>query len=266
MIAKSLTILVFTSGLVSATTSIISYNSGVSPTAGTTGAADPITQGWSFFGGNNNFASGLDSTIGGWRITDGSSSASAFYQQTLNTAQVNDMTINDWVVTWTNTLNHDAVSTAGGGVDDYYNTSRQTNNQLWLSFASNGYLLTHGVDANGDFTLSDATNIFTITTANNQMSEEIGSGSPLVKQYVTYTLSYDAGLNQATLTDNLGGSHGVIANSGALAGGDRLIWGATTGAGQGSTTWNSLDLSVIPEPSALALTLFSLTLLLRRHR
>lgn len=266
MKAISFTTLLFTSGLLSAATSIISYDAGVTPTAGTTGAADPTSQGWTFFGGGNNFASGLDSTIGGWRITDGTTAATAFYQQVITTGQATDLTTNGWVATWNNTLNHDAVSTAGGGVDNYYNSSRQNNNQLWLSIGSNGYLLTHGVDANGDFTLSDGTNTFTITTANNQMSEELGTGAPLVNQYVTYTLSYDAVLNQATLTDSLGGNHGVIANSGALPGGDRLIWGATSGAGQGSTTWNSLDLSVVPEPSALLLGSISLLMLLRRRR
>jgi hypothetical protein len=261
-----ITALILSAPMLPAST-LLSYTAGVSPTAGTSGAADPTSQGWSFFGGGNNFAHGLDSNLGGWRITDGATSAAAFYERTLTTGQVSDMNTLGWTATWTNTMNHDAINIAGGGVDNYYNTSRQTNNQFWLSFGSVSYLFTHSVDANGDFTLSDGSSTFQITsTGSNQMAQELGTGAPQLNQYVTYTLSYDALLGQATLTDSLGGNHGVVAAGGALPGGDRLVWGATSGAGQGSTTWNSLDLSLVPEPSLSALGLISLLACCRRRR
>jgi len=267
MKALILTAMFVSGGILSAATSIMSYTAGVAPTAGTTGAANPSSQGWNYYtGGVNTYAYGADSTIGGWRITDGTAQQYAFYDKALTPTQVTDMATNGWVATWTNTINHDAVSSAGGGVDNYYNTSRQNNNQFWLSFGSSAYVLTHSVNANGDFTLFDGTNTFLITTTNNQMSEEIGAGAPIVNQYVTYTLSYDASLGQATLTDSLGGNHGVVASLAGQPGGDRLVWGATTSGGQGSTTWNSLDLSVIPEPSVFLLTSLSLLGLLRRRR
>ncbi|NNC89405.1 MAG: hypothetical protein HKN82_13185 [Akkermansiaceae bacterium] len=246
---------------------IASYDAGVSPTAGTTGAADPTTQGWASSGATgNDFAYGADSTIGGWRITDGTGGAGFFYDHAITVAEVANMQTFGWTATWTNTINHDAVSAAGGGVDDYYNTARQTNNQFWLSYGATSYLLTHSVDANGDFTLSDGTNLFQITTANNQMSEELGAGAPLVNQYVTYTLDYDATAGQATLTDSLGNNHGVVASGGALPGGDRLVWGATSGAGQGSTTWNAVGLDAVPEPGVSILGALAGLVLLRRRR
>lgn len=249
---------------------VATYNAGVAPTAGTTGAANPTAQGWTANGGVTAFSHGQDSTNGGWRITDGTSSQPFFYQSTISAADATAMATNGWTATWTTAVNADAVQDTGvpNGVDDFYiapNNSRQNNNAMWIEAAGVGlYVLTYNVDANNDIQLTDGTSTFQITTANNQLSEELGTGAP-VANYVTYTLSSIGGA-APTLTDSLGGNHGTVASLGA-ASTDRVVWGATSSGGNGSTTWNGVSLESVPEPTTTTL-LFSLAagLILRRRR
>jgi len=226
---------------------VVSYESGVDPTAGTTGAADPTTQGWVANSSGitmDPFAHGLDSTIGGWRITDGTSAVPFFYQHDLSAGEASDMTKLDWTATWTTAVNADAINQGGGGVDDYYKSvpSRQNNNAMWVEVAGEFfYVLTFFIDANQDIQLTDGTSTFQITTANNQLSEEIGAAAPLAN-YITFTLQSIGGV--VTLSDSLGGSHGVVTSLG-LGTQDRVVWGATSGFGQGSTTWNALSVDTV---------------------
>ena len=246
---------------------VANYASGVAATAGTTGAADPTTQGWTANGTVTGFSHGLDSTIGGWRITDGTASQPYFYQNTMTVANASAMASQDWTATWTAATNADAVRSDGvpNGVNNYYiapNQSRQNDNAMWIEVSGAfRYILTFKSDANDDLILSDGTTDFQITTANNQLSQELGT---TVANYVTYTLNSVGGV--VSLTDSLGGIHGAIATSGA-ASQDRVIFGAVSSGGQGSTTWNALDLQVVPEPSTTALLgLGGLALILRRRK
>jgi hypothetical protein len=210
--------------------------------------------------GGNNFAYGADSTVGGWRITDGTGTDNAFYQLSLSGADASSFGTMDWSATWTTAVNGDAVSAAGGGVDNYYTAvpSRQNNNSVWLESAAGGfhYILTYGNDASGNVILSDGTSTFNITTGSNHVAQELGTGAPFV-EFVTYTLSYNALAGAASLTDSLGGSHGVVASIGAGAA-DRVVWGATSSPGQGSTVWNGLAVDVVPEPGTALLLLSGL--------
>jgi len=264
---KSIIAVIAVSTSMAGASTVVNYTAGVAPTAGTTGAADPTTQGWTANGTPTGFSHGLDSTIGGWRITDGTSSSPWFYQHTISLADATAMASNDWAATWTTAVNADAVRNDGvpNGVDSYYDApdqSRQNDNAMWVEVSGQfRYILTFKVDANNDLILSDGTTDFQITTANNQLSQELGT---TVANYFTYTLTSVSGV--VSLTDSLGGNHGPISTSGAATQ-DRIIFGAYSSGGQGSTTWNAVNVDVVPEPSA-AVLLGGLSLIgiLRRRR
>lgn len=267
--ATSIGILLASLGTVVAGT-VASYSSGVLPQAGATGAANPASQGWTASTtspGNYNW--GGDSTIGGWRITDGTTTAGFFYQQSLSAGDTYAMTYNDWAATWTTALVADAVSKAGGGVDNYYSgtPTRQNNNAMWVEVAGQfAYILTYKADASGNVVLSDGTSNFQITTAGNQMAQELGAGAPGNVNYISYTLSSVGGV--VSLTDSLGGNHGPVATyAGYTPSLDRIVWGAFNNAGQGSTAWNEILVTAVPEPASAALLgLGALALMLRRRK
>jgi len=248
---------------------VASYSSGVLPQAGVTGAANPTSQGWTGSGTMGNYNWGGDSTIGGWRITDGTSTAALFYQKGLSLDDSLAMTYNDWTATWTSALVADALSMAGGGVDNYYSgtPARQNNNAMWVEVAGQfAYILTHKADAAGNVLLSDGTSNFQITTAGNQMAQEMGTGAPGDVNYITYTLSSVGGV--VSLSDSLGGSYGPVATyAGYTPSQNRIVWGAFSNAGMGSTAWNEILVTVVPEPASAALFgLGALVLFLRRRQ
>lgn len=216
---------------------VASYDAGVLPAAGVTGAANPTNQGWTpsvtTMGAYNH---GMDSSIGGWRITDGTSTANFFYQMTLSPTAAADMANYDWVATWTTALVADAVHLNGlpNGVDNYYSSTptRQNNNAMWVELAGQfAYVLIHKADASGNVVLSDGVSNFQITTAGNQMAQEIGAGAPGNVNYITYTLSSKGGV--VTLSDSLGGNFGpVVSYPGYTPSINRVVWGAFNNAGQ----------------------------------
>ena len=138
---------------------VASYDAGVAPTAGTTGAADPTTQGWTFTGvTNNNYAYGGDSTIGGWRVVDGTTTALANYSQAIGAGDLADMNTLGWVASCTVAISQDAVSKAGGGVENYYANDTRRNNALWVESASGAtdyaYVLSFASNATGKILFS----------------------------------------------------------------------------------------------------------------
>lgn len=247
-----------------------SYAAGVPPTAGTTGASNPTTQGWTYIPPTiaNNYAWGGDSTIGGWRITDGTTTAAAFYQTTISVENAALMAANDWSVAWTVAVNADAVSAAGGGADNYYaapNNTRQDNNALWLELAGEWvYILVPKVDATNNIQLFDGTNTFQVTTAGNQLSQELGTGAPLAN-YFTFTLSSVGGT--VSLSEAGAGELGTVATWSSLTPTqNRVVFGAYSSPGQGSTVWNAIEVTTVPEPAAALVASLGLLGLLRRRR
>ena len=247
---------------------VASYDAGVAPTAGTTGAADPTTQGWTFTGiTTNNYAYGGDSTIGGWRVVDGTTTALANYSQAIGAGDLADMNTLGWVASCTVAISQDAVSKAGGGVENYYANDTRRNNALWVESASGAtdyaYVLSFASNATGNYLLTDSVNTYTIATG-NQLSSELNGTTA---NYVTLTLTYTPGTG-AYLTDSLGGDHGLVNTfTGYTPSLDRVIWGAYSSAGQGGTVWNELSLATVPEPGApLLLGVTMMVWVLRRRR
>ena len=72
----------------------------------------------------------------------------------------------------------------------------------------------------------------------------------------------------AVLTSSLGGNFGTVStHSTYIPSTDRIVWGATSGSGQGGTVWNQLSVNtVVPEPAAALLGSIGIVLLLRRRR
>ena len=250
---------------------VASYDSGVAPVAGITGAANPTSQGWTFNGvTTNNFAYASDSTIGGWRVVDGTTTAFANYSQAIGAGDLADMNNLGWVAEFTVAISQDAMSKAGGGVEGYYagaNSARQNNNAMWVESASGAtdyaYILSFATNATNDYLLKDSVNTYTIATG-NQLSSELGTTNA---NYVTFTLEYTPGTG-AYLTDSLGGDHGLIATfTGYTPSSDRVIWGSYSAGGQGGTVWNNVSLVTVPEPGTpLLLGMFLLLGLARRPR
>lgn len=251
---------------------LLSYESGVAGAVGQAGAADPTSQGWSVntAGSAPDYSFGQDSGMGGWRITDGTSRDLYFYQRDLTSSQASLMQSQDWAANWTVGVNADAVGRPDiGTVNDYYSAvpGRQNNNVLWIEVANEYlYVLSYESDQAGNVFLNDGTNRFQITTGGNALSQDVGNQSPSV-HFVDYELRYDSQSGLASLTDSLGGEHGVVARSGNGAT-NRVVWGASSSAGQGSTTWNQLAINTVPEPSsALIFVMASAgSLFLRRRR
>jgi len=221
------------------------------------GASDPTTQSWTYFGGGNAWAWKGDSGNGGWRIVDGTSSAGSYYQHNL-TAGEQTLMGGDWTATWTLASNGDAIN-ASTFIDNYYSgtPANQNNNAMWIELDddANGifyrYILSVK-DNSGTMVISDGTTDFDVTGAGfSQESNPYGSGGgTTAMDFVTFTLAYNSTTGQASLSDSEGNNHGVVATSGAATQ-DRIVWGATSSGGQGSTTWNSM--SIVPEPSSLLL-------------
>ena len=251
---------------------VASYDAGVPPTAGTTGAANPTTQGWTYdIIVDNNYVYASDSTIGGWRVVDGSNGVSTYvtYSQAIGAADLADMNNNGWVAAFTVAISQDAMSKAGGGVEGYYagaSYAQQNNNVMWVESASGAtdyaYILAFATNAAGDYLLRDNTNTYTVATG-NQLSSELGTTNA---NYVTLTLTYTPGTG-AYLTDSLGGDHGLIATwTGYTPSQDRVVWGAFSAGGRGSTVWNDLSLTAVPEPGTpLLLGVFAMLGLLHRR-
>lgn len=240
---------------------VASYDSGVAAAAGAGPSADPTTQGWTAFGMTNAWAYAADSGNGGWRITDGTSSAGAFYQAPLSAGAMSS----DWTATWTVASNADLVN-ATTYLDNWISdNNKQINNAMWIEVAgAYRYILTVNDNA-GVMQISDGTTAFDI--AGHGYSQEDDPFNPgtstTVMDFVTFTLSYDAGTGIATLSDGTT-NYGAVTTSGSATK-DRVVWGAISSGGTGSTTWNAV--TVIPEPATmLLLGLGGLSLMRRRRK
>ncbi|MEN6306256.1 MAG: LamG-like jellyroll fold domain-containing protein, partial [Anaerohalosphaeraceae bacterium] len=211
---------------------VVQYNSGVSPTAGAGPAADPATQGWTFNSGTavgNQFAAGFNSGNGGWRTVDGTSTAPAYYYQTISEKAAANMAYG-WTYTVVLSMDSDAYGSAGAFVDSYYmppNNTRQKDIYLWVeTIASKTYLVQLTIDASSNLWGNDG-------TTNHQLTAD-GSA---YDNFKTLTIAFDGtsavlscGETQVSLADR------------AMHGQNRVVFGATSSSDQGSAIWNSVRL------------------------
>lgn len=251
---------VLVSGSASAAT-LVSYDYATTadPTAGSGASA------WTATGvGSNAWAHGYDdASASGWTVTDGTSSALAYYQHSLSSGDAAELNSNDWTATFTVSVNGDAVNGSGGVVDNFYTAdpARQNNNAMWVELAGgNLYQLTFENDASGNVFVNDGTTQHAIVGGLVRQNSNGDTGN-----FITYTLSSVSGAT--TLTDSLGGSRAIAAAG--VGSSDRIIFGSYSSGGMGSTTWNSvsIDTVAVPEPSSTALLgLGGLALILRRRK
>ncbi len=221
---------------------IAEYDSGVTAAVGQSGAADPEdgagVSAWTKTGTVSAYSDGYDSGNGGWTIVDGTSGSPWNYQHNLSAADTALMAYG-WTATFKVGVNADAVPAAGGGVNNYYTAvpSRQNNNIMIIQNVGDySYILTFKNDGSGNVIVNDGTTDFNV----NAVACQQHGGSDTM-DYVTFTLTYDVATTTATLSDDKGSTLGAIATSGS-ASADRVVFGAGSSSGQGSTTWNTLEL------------------------
>ncbi len=234
---------------------LASYDSGVAATAGAGGAANPLTQGWTSSGGSNVWADGYDSGQGGWRIVDGASTDHMWYGHALSAQDVSEMARYGWTLDFTLSLDSDARNSAGGFVSNYYlppNHERQNNQVMWIENESGGYrYIVH-------FQTDEDSNLFAYDqTTWHQLTSDGSAYDDFKSMRIAFTddiatLSFD---EQAF----------VLATSGT-PGAHRLVFGASSVAGQGSAIWNHVTLTTIPEPGTLVLLATALLALPGRRR
>lgn len=222
-----------------------SYDSGVVAAAGSAGAADPTTQGWTaspgIGPGTNAWAHAYDSGDGGWRTVDGTNSTNAYYQYDIAAGDASDMAFG-WTATWTLSMDSDAINGTGGFVDDYYlppNNDRQSSIYAWIETVnSDSYVLAHKIDENSNLLIDDGTAIHQMTTDGSAYDN-----------FKTFTLNSDG--TSATLTL---GTTTVALNGHSFHAADRVVFGSGSTPLQGSAIWNQIGVTAtIPEPATMVL-------------
>jgi fibronectin-binding autotransporter adhesin len=222
---------------------VAQYDSGIAASIGLSGAADPTAgsgvAAWTANGSVSSYSDGYDSGNGGWTVVDGTGGSGYYYQHNLSGADISQMAYG-WTATFIVGVNADAVPAAGGGVDNYYTAvpSRQNDNVMWIENNGNYlYILTFKNDASGNVIIGDGT---TDSNVSAVVCQQFGGSDTM--DYITFTLTYDAGTGVATLSDDKGSTPFAVATSGPATT-DRVLFGATSAGGQGSTTWNSLEVT-----------------------
>lgn len=237
---------------------IASYQSGVAPTAGEAGAADPTTQGWTFnnLGVTNEFADAYDSGDGGWRTVDGTRSAPAFEDATISAAQVSSLVTDGWRLDWTFAMDSDAVGSGGGFVDDYYVSRTDDNVALWLETSAFFYQLRFIVS-------TGTTNDLFVQNDDLTPVQLTNDGSGFDTFHSLSLISTDGG---ATADLYLDGSLATTLGSIGTSGTNRVVFGTSSSSGQGSAIWNELELNTLPEPATAGLVGMGAIVLMARRR
>ena len=226
---------------------------------GTPGAADdPVNQDWTRIGvGGNQFADGYSDGNSGWRIVDGTGTAPIYYQHDFGVAKAGEMDRVGFEVNAIVKFDSDAIGSSGGFVDDYYyppNHGRQNNVTLWFETTLSPFY-------RGAFNVDAASNLFfNDGTVNHQLTTD-GSAYDNYKR-INITAAPRGGTTIMQL-----GSTSVVLNSQGAGTQNRIVFGSSSSAGQGSSVWNYVNLNTtIPEPETMALLLVGvgLTTYLRR--
>jgi len=250
MVRGFLAIVIALAAVASQAELVVSYESGVLPQSGASGAADPTTQAWTFSGAGSGYSNGYDSGDGGWRTLDGTTLNLAAYFRTLTTEQIGSLTTADgWQVTWTLAMDESALLEGGGGVTDYYlapNNGRQNNIYTILQVANEfNFYLSHRLNSSNEVFIRNENS----PNDEYQTGVFIGGSNPF-PNFMTFSLTYSAQTDNAIL-DYVGGT-ATIANGGNQ-GNNRVFFGAGTSGGQGSAIWNELTVVTVPEPASLLL-------------
>jgi hypothetical protein len=252
MVRGFLAIAIALAAVVSQAELVVSYDSGVLPQSGASGAADPTTQEWTFTGGSGNqYAAGYDSGNGGWRTVDATGTAPANYSQTLDATQQSALTnAQVWTMNWTVSLDKDALGSSGGTVTNYYaapdNNGRQSNILALIDLAADdlGFYFVHTVNSSNEVVLVDQ--------KSGGSSYNTGAVITTQPNFIDFSLTYDTTAGTALL--DYGAGTATVTPGSPLSGGrNAVFFGAGNSAGQGSAVWNNFEVEVVPEPASFLL-------------
>ena len=240
---------------------VLSYESGISTTT-ENGAADPVSQGWSYSGSGSGYSDGYNAGNGngsldggGWRTVDGTGGASSVY--THETASIIPLiTAADvWKMSFTVALDKDAQRDGASNVANFYNAPNHgRQNAILLYFDMND------VDSFRVIFNVDATDQVVLNVSGNNYNTGVQ-----LDEFGDYSITYDKALGTAVL--DYGAGTAVINPSIADPNRSTLFMGSGSRGGMGSAVWNKLTIIAIPEPSSAALLGFGgLALTLRRRK
>ncbi len=232
---------------------IVGYTSGVSAVWGAAGSsANPTDAGWTYVKNvNNAYLGGFDSTNGGWRTVDATSTGYVYYQYALTPQDQTALAdAGLWRLTYSAAIDRHAWTTGNVvGVNNYFvsTLSRQNNSGVWFEGPNFRYSLYFEVNADTNLVVYDQTSRFVID----------GSAFETFRTFVIEGTNNAASLSV--------GSQSFTLTPAGIVSANRMLFGAFTGTGQGSEVWNSVTLEVIPEPGTISLLiLFGVATLLRR--
>ncbi len=222
------------------------YDAGVEAAPGVSGAADPVSQGWTPVQiGSHIWSVGLDSLQGGWRVTDGTSDWQPRYTTALDASDTAAMDADGWSITWIVSRPKDAVRPGFTSVNFY--SSNLTRDKAGLSIGRSGqyrYDLRLDASPNGDLLVNDGTTDHVMKTG-TVVTDAFDT-------FFTLVLNYDAVTDSATLT--LGSTVVNLASTGTVTD-DEIVFGSLVRDNAGSAIYNlvRLESPPIPEPASLVL-------------
>lgn len=233
---------------------LVTYTAGVAAATGQAGANDPADQGWTYQGDGSasSWSGNYDSGDGGWRTVDGSMSFPSQYHRDITS--VTNSLQDDWELTWTLSLDSDAIKEDGETSSGFYAPPNNGNmNSLYMIVETANHdsiLLSHQVDSNSDLYINDGTTNHVLTS----------DGSAF--DFHDLKLAHDS--NAGTYTLSIDGSGSYSIDTWNSHRNNTMYWGSGSSGGQGSAVWNEVEL--IPEPATFGLLgLLGIVYLIRRR-
>lgn len=221
---------------------ILEYQSGIAAAGGVSGAADPVTQGWTYEGAGSGYSDGYDSGNGGWRLVDGTTfNSSQYYTINLTSNQIYDLNNKDWRVDYKIALDKDAITSTGTTVVNYYlapNNARQSNVGIVLRTANNlHYWVVCTLDGSNQIQI---TNIYNSLEKYNT-GYYLGGANPF-PQFLDFSLRYRKTTNIASAY--IGETYLGDISEGPNSTQNRFYFGSGTSSEQGSAIWNLMTVKV----------------------